>query len=75
MFPDGDRFATILEDGAIGIWSVDRFSIITSFPAVQSMECIDVSSDGYLLAVGGGNSTIQFMDAMSRGARLSNTKK
>jgi len=75
MFPDGDRFATILEDGALGIWSVDRFSIITSFPAVQSMECIDVSSDGYLLAVGGGNSTIQFMDGMSRGARLSNTKK
>jgi hypothetical protein len=37
------------------------------------MECIDVSIDGYLLAVSGGNSIIQFKDGMSRGARLTNS--
>jgi WD40 repeat protein len=73
MFPDGSRFATILSDGTIGIWSVDRFGPVASFPAGQLMECIDVSSDGYLLAVSGGNSIIQFKDGMSRGARLTNS--
>ena len=73
MFPDGSRFATILSDGTIGIWSVDRFGPVASFPAGQLMECIDVSSDGYLLAVSGGNSIIQIKDGMSRGARLTNS--
>ena len=75
VFPDGSRFATTHADGTIGIWSFDFFGLIASFPAIQSMECMDVSSDGYILAVGGGNSTIQFMDGMSQGARHSNTTK
>ena len=75
VFPDGNRFATTHTDGTVGIWSIDFFSHVASFPAVQSMECIDVSSDGYILAVGGGNATIQFMDGMSHGARHSNTTR
>lgn len=75
VFPDNNRFATTLSDGTVGIWSIEQFGLVASFSAVQSMECIDVSSDGYILAVGGGNATIQFMDGMSHGARHSNTKK
>jgi WD40 repeat protein len=73
IFPNGKRFAAALADGTVGIWDLERFSLIASFPASESIECIDVSSDGHRLAIGGGNATIQLMDGMSRGARLTNT--
>jgi WD40 repeat protein len=75
IFPNGERFATALADGTVGIWDMDRFSLIASFPASESIECIAVSSDGHRLAIGGGIATIQLMDGMSRGARRTNTKE
>ncbi len=75
VFPNGKRFATALADGTVGIWDIERFELIASFPASESIECIDVSSDGHRLAIGGGNATIQLMDGMSRGARRMNTSE
>ena len=75
VFPNGKRFAAALADGTVGIWDLEQCSLIASFPASESIECIDVSSDGHRLAIGGGNATIQLMDGMSRGARLTNTKE
>lgn len=73
VFPDGKRFATAHENGNVGIWRVDTLSRVASFPASQSTECIDVSSDGYRLAIGGSRGTIILMDAMARGARRNNS--
>ncbi len=75
IFPNAKRFATALADGTVGVWDIERFELIASFPASESIECIDVSSDGHRLAIGGGNATIQLMDGMSRGARRTNTKE
>jgi WD40 repeat protein len=75
IFPNGERFAIALADGTVGIWDMDRFSLIASFPSSESIECIAVSSDGHRLAIGGGIATIQLMDGMSRGSRRTNTKE
>ena len=75
IFPNGERFAIALADGTVGIWDMDRFSLIASFPSSESIECIAVSSDGHRLAIGGGIATIQLMDGMSRGSRRMNTKE
>jgi WD40 repeat protein len=75
VFPNGKRFAAALADGTVGIWDLEQCSLIASFPASESIECIDVSSDGHRLAIGGGDATIQLMDGMSHGARLTNTKE
>jgi len=75
LFQDESRFVTALSDGTVGVWDTDTFNLVASIPAKQSLECISVSRDGYRLAIGGGNATIQLMDGMSRGARLKNTTK
>ena len=72
LFRDESRFVTALSDGTVGVWDTASFNVIASLPSKQSLECISVSRDGYRLAIGGGNATIEVMDAMSRGARLKN---
>ena len=72
VFQDESRFVTALSDGTVGVWDVDSFSLIASLPTKQSLECISVSRDGYRLAIGGGNATIEVMDGMSRGSRFKN---
>ncbi len=75
ILPNEKRFVTALSSGTVGIWNLEEFSLIASFPACDSIECIDVSRDGYRLSIGGGDATIQLMDGMSRGARWTNTKE
>ena len=64
LFQDGSRFVTALSNGTVGVWDTDSFNLVASIPAKQSLECISVSRDGYRLAIGGGNATIQLMDGM-----------
>jgi len=73
LFPDEKRIATVLSDGTISIWDAKTLVVIASFPSSSSADCISVSSDGYVLSVGGGDATIQLMDGLSRSARLTNT--
>jgi serine/threonine protein kinase/WD40 repeat protein len=75
VLPNEKRFVVALSDGTVGIWELEEFSLIASFPACESIECIDVSTDGYRLSIGGGDATIQLMDGMSRGARWTNSKE
>ena len=73
LFPDEKRFATVLSDGTVSIWYTNTLGFIASFPSLQSASCIDVSSDGYVISIGGGGSSIHLMDGLSRSARLTNT--
>ena len=73
LFPDGKRFATVLSDGTVSIWDTNTLVLIASFPSRQSVSCIDVSSDGYMLSIGGGGSAIHLMDGLSRSSRMTNT--
>ncbi|MDG1137008.1 MAG: hypothetical protein P8N28_02005, partial [Phycisphaerales bacterium] len=73
LFPDGKRFATILSDGTVSIWDTNTLVLIASFPSHQSVSCIDVSSDGYMLSIGGGGSAIHLMDGLPRSSRMTNT--
>jgi eukaryotic-like serine/threonine-protein kinase len=73
LFPDEKRIATLLADGTVSIWDAETLVEIASFPSSSSADCVSVSSDGYVLSVGGGDAKIQLMDGMSRSARLTNT--
>ena len=75
LFPDGKRFATVLADGTLSIWDANDLYLIASFPASRSADCISISSDGHIISVAGGASTIKLMDGMSRSARQKNTKE
>jgi WD40 repeat protein len=74
VFPDGKRFATAHANGNVGLWKTNTLGRLASFPASQSNECIDVSSDGYMLAIGGSRGQVILMDGMSLRARQKNNK-
>ena len=70
VFPDEKRFVTVLADGTVSLWDTTFLYLIASFPSSESVDCIDVSSDGNIVSIGGGGSKIKFMDGLSRNARL-----
>ena len=74
VFPVGSRFAVAHANGTIGIWDIEHFGPIASFLTANTIECIDVSSDGYRLAIAGGAGKITLLDGMSHGARHVNKK-
>ena len=70
VFPDENRFVTVLTDGTVSVWDASFLYLIASFSSSESADCIGVSSDGTIVSVGGGGSEINFMDGLSRNARL-----
>jgi len=70
VFPDENRFVTVLSDGTVSVWDASFLYLIASFSSSESVDCVGVSSDGNIVSVGGGGSEIKFMDGLSRNARL-----